>query len=325
MITGGTGWVGSHIVDKAIELGLRVRLAYRDLDKAKALVEGLQGKYGKDKVNVQLCEVADFTADGAYDEAVKGVQGVIHAASVLSFSDKWDDVVPPTIRGYELMLEAAAKEPGIKRFVLTSSSCSLGMPNVEKDASVQHFTTDTWNENSVRRAQEQPNGWDVYAASKVKSEQRAWQFVKEQKPSFVLNAVLPNMCAGGKAPGSTYMSTGNWFPSVINEGKTQFPYSVPSQYAVDVDDVAYLHVIGLMREDVQNERILAFSEMFSWDRIIDIGKKVKPDGKSVEKTAFTAVEDNTQVDLQRTRELLEPYGGLKSLEHTVKRNLDIAV
>lgn len=32
-----------------------------------------------------------------------------------------------------------------------------------------------------------------YAASKIQSEMKAWNWVKENKPNFVLNSILPNM------------------------------------------------------------------------------------------------------------------------------------
>jgi hypothetical protein len=35
--------------------------------------------------------------DGAFDEAVKGVQGVCHMATVMTFSDKYDEVVPVVV------------------------------------------------------------------------------------------------------------------------------------------------------------------------------------------------------------------------------------
>ena len=34
--------------------------------------------------------------------------------------------------------------------------------------------------------------WAVYGASKTQGEQAAWQFVKENKPNFTVNTVLPN-------------------------------------------------------------------------------------------------------------------------------------
>jgi hypothetical protein len=42
------------------------------------LVDLVDKTYGSG--HLELVEVADITADGAFDEALKGVQGLIHAA-----------------------------------------------------------------------------------------------------------------------------------------------------------------------------------------------------------------------------------------------------
>ena len=35
--------------------------------------------------------------EGAFDDAVKGVSGICHTASVMTFSDKPDEVIPPVV------------------------------------------------------------------------------------------------------------------------------------------------------------------------------------------------------------------------------------
>jgi hypothetical protein len=55
---------------------------------------------------------------------------------------------------------------------------------------------------------EPERGYPVYAASKTLSEQEAWKFVREKKPGFVLNAVLPNINFG-----ATLDSAGQGHPS----------------------------------------------------------------------------------------------------------------
>lgn len=124
-----------------------------------------------------------------------------------------DQVVTTSVNGIKHALEAAAREPSIKRFVLTSSSAAtlnpplntkidieLGKPMVYlhwiSDMTDPHL--DSWNEPSLVAAYdpnvpEQMKPAVVYAASKTKSEKEAWNFVKTQKPGFVFNAVLPNM------------------------------------------------------------------------------------------------------------------------------------
>lgn len=66
-------------------------------------------------------------APGAYDEAVKDVDAIIHAASPVQFS--WDDpseVIDPAVKGATGILASAAKYgKNVKRVVLTSSALAL--------------------------------------------------------------------------------------------------------------------------------------------------------------------------------------------------------
>lgn len=41
--------------------------------------------------------VPDMMAEGAFDEAVRGVDGVCHMANVMTFSEVYDEVVPVVV------------------------------------------------------------------------------------------------------------------------------------------------------------------------------------------------------------------------------------
>lgn len=108
------------------------------------------------------------------------------------------EVIPGSIKGTLEVLSAAAKEPSVKRFVLTSSSASALIPKPNDPVQV---TTDTWNDSIVDFVYRDPpyepeRAYPVYAASKMLCEKEAWNFMSEQKPGFVLNAVLPNINFG---------------------------------------------------------------------------------------------------------------------------------
>jgi nucleoside-diphosphate-sugar epimerase len=72
--------------------------------------------------------VPDITADGAYDEAVKGVDSIIHIASPLpmpSVTDYKEQIIVPATRGTVGMLQSAMKAPTVKRIVITASIGSI--------------------------------------------------------------------------------------------------------------------------------------------------------------------------------------------------------
>jgi nucleoside-diphosphate-sugar epimerase len=150
----------------------------------------------------------------------------------MSFSDDPNKVIPEVLAGINGILKSAASEPSVKRFVYTSSSTAATAPKPNK---VFDVTTDTWNEEDVKAAWQPPpydgRAWAVYGSSKTEAEMAVWKFVKEQKPHFVCNAILPN-CNFGKVlvkgiPISTGAMPLKVFDGEINDILKSFPPRTP--------------------------------------------------------------------------------------------------
>lgn len=127
-----------------------------------------------------------------------GVSAVVHTATNYTMNPDPNAVIPGTVKGTLNSLSAAAKEPSVKRFVLTSSSASALIPKPNNPIIV---TTETWNEETVAYATRPPpyepeRAYPVYAAAKTLAEKEAWRFVRENQPGFTLNTVLPNINFG---------------------------------------------------------------------------------------------------------------------------------
>jgi nucleoside-diphosphate-sugar epimerase len=212
----------------------------------------LEKLHDKGEENIETVIVKDYNEDNAYKEAINGVQGVIHVASDMTFSSNADEVIPPVLKAYKNILEAANSQQSIRRFVLTSSSSAAGLPNIEKGKPTQYFDASTWNEKAVEDHKKSPTGMNVYAASKTLSEKFAWDFIKDKKPHFTLTTILPNTNFGAPVPGLPTLTTGAWITDLADKGEAIVLNTGP-QYHVDVGDVAKLHVIALTNENVKNE------------------------------------------------------------------------
>lgn len=70
LVTGISGFIASHLADKLLEAGYKVRGTTRDVKKSSWLTDLFDEKYGKG--NFELFPVDDMAAEGAFDEAVKG-------------------------------------------------------------------------------------------------------------------------------------------------------------------------------------------------------------------------------------------------------------
>jgi nucleoside-diphosphate-sugar epimerase len=72
LVTGVNGYLGSHVADRFLEAGYRVRGTTRDLKKVEGLKALWEKKYGQNRL--ELVVVKDMSHEGAFDEAVKGTQ-----------------------------------------------------------------------------------------------------------------------------------------------------------------------------------------------------------------------------------------------------------
>lgn len=71
LVTGANGLLGSHVADQFLEHGYKVRGTVRDTGKNAWLQALFDKKYGEGRF--ELFTVADLSAEGAFDEAVKGM------------------------------------------------------------------------------------------------------------------------------------------------------------------------------------------------------------------------------------------------------------
>jgi len=119
LVTGASGFVGSHLVDQLVERGTRVRCLVRQSSKLRYL----------DHKNIELAYGAlDDSTD--WDEALADVDTIYHVAGT-TFARRPSDYFATNHKGTETILAAALKRRvQIKRFVYVSSLAAVG-PGVD--------------------------------------------------------------------------------------------------------------------------------------------------------------------------------------------------
>ena len=256
------------------------------------------------------------------DHDVKGVSGVVHVASVLSFDSDPNKVIPQVVAGAVNALEAAAKTSSVKRFVFTSSSTAITAPKPNEKFEVK---IEDWNTEDVEAAWKPPpfeptRNWAVYGASKTQAEQAIWKFAKEKKPNFVVNAVLPNANMGEILSEKQPASTGAWVKALYYGGLDKLK-DIPPQWMVNVKDTARIHVSALIDADVENERILAYAYPYNWNDILACLRSLYPN-RTFNEDIPDAPRDLSTLDNSRGAELLRAHGreDWTSLEESVKDN-----
>ncbi|ROV98774.1 hypothetical protein VMCG_06786 [Cytospora schulzeri] len=272
LITGATSFVGTHVIKTFLANGYYVRGQVRNESSAKK-VHKVFPNAGETLTTVV---VPDITTAGAFDEAVKGVDGVIHTASPFQFEvkDNVKDLLEPAIKGTNRMLEAvAAHAPQVKRIVITSSFASIIDP-MQGLRPGYTYTEADWNPVTYEQAAEGP-GPVAYCGSKKLAEKAGWEFVETNKPNFTVSTICPPMIYGpvehdadlknlntstadiyrlmdgsSKEPGPTNFPT---FADVRDVGEAHFrayERTEPGRYFITSGSFEYIDVAEILREQL---------------------------------------------------------------------------
>lgn len=161
LVTGATGLVGSHVVERARQRNVRTRVLVRQGSDAALLDE-----WGAEQI------FGDVTDADALRHAVAGVSIIVHCAAKVGDWGPVEDYREVNVRGLEKLLTAAEANGTLKRFVHISS---LGVYPAR-----DHYGTDETEPTSTA-------GIDGYTLTKVESERLVQEHIREHKlPGVIL-------------------------------------------------------------------------------------------------------------------------------------------
>jgi nucleoside-diphosphate-sugar epimerase len=266
LVTGGSGFVASHVVRELLRHGYRVRASVRsvaDATKVAPLLALAVGAPG----TLELVE-ADLLRPGSFDEAVQGCRYVFHVAAPFlmpeQIRDGRKDVVEPALHGTRTVLEAVEKARDVERVVLTSTvGAVFGDYADVLDVPDRTLREDQWNTTSTVAN-------NPYHFAKTAQERLAWELAGAQN-RWSLVTLNPGLVLG---PSLTPASrSGSLF--LMNElMKGYFFYGAPN-FAftfVDVREVALAHLRAAQRPQASGRYILARAEMVSF---LDMGRIIR--------------------------------------------------
>ncbi|KAH7031528.1 uncharacterized protein B0I36DRAFT_363207 [Microdochium trichocladiopsis] len=276
LVTGASGFVAGHVLDKFLAKGYNVRGTVRS-EKTAANVRKMFPEYPE---QLSFAIVPDMAAPGAFDEAVKGVDGIIHTASpfILDAKDVQKDLYDPAVQGTTSILEAAQKHaPTVSRVVVTSSFASVLDPNQGTRPGYTYTEAD-WNPVIGDAAAKDPVL--AYLASKAMAEKAAFDYVEKNKPTFTVTTLLPPMVYGPVRHHVDSVKSLNTSSTDIlrlfNGSETTVPTTSFWGF-VDVRDLADAHVLAFETPEAAGQRYLTTTGNYSYQQVVDIIRREFPE------------------------------------------------
>ncbi|KAK6369864.1 uncharacterized protein PV06_01788 [Exophiala oligosperma] len=275
LLTGGSGFVATHVLQKLLEHGHKVVTTVRSDEKGRYLLDLFKGN------PVTYTVVQDIAAEGAFDEAVKSdppFDAVIHTASPFHYNvqDNKRDMIDPAVNGTTGILKAIVKfAPSVRHVVITSSFAAISNPK----APPKVYSEEIWNDMTMEEALTTKNPQAAYRASKTFAEQAAWEFVKIQKPHFGLTVLNPPMIYGPVIHEVASLDALNTSSIRILDLLLGKPRDGPvgSPIYVDVRDLALAHVLSIEKPEASGQRIFMAAGMGSEKEMGDIIKRSFPE------------------------------------------------
>jgi nucleoside-diphosphate-sugar epimerase len=237
LVTGATGFVGSHTAVALLEAGHEVRCLVRSQEK-------LERVFAAHELPAPESLVGDIVDAGSVKEALSGVDAVVHSAAVVAMqAHRAREILETNARGAENVVGGAV-EAGIGPIVYVSSTGALFVPDgprMTEDSAVQE-------------------GKNPYARSKSDGELYVRRLQAEGAP---IASTLPTSILGPLDPGL----------SEANHALRTFARDLvllTSGYfsVVDVRDLAQVHVKLVEREPAPGRYVVSAADM-TWEEIGD--------------------------------------------------------
>lgn len=268
LVTGGSGFIGSHCILQLLAAGYRVRATLRSLSREADVRAAVT--VGFEAPGERLSFVAaDLARDAGWTEAATGCAYALHVASPFPADIPKDEneLIVPAREG-ALRVLRACRDAGVKRVVLTSSFAAIGYGQAPRRTP---FDETSWTD---------PNGADVmpYVKSKTLAERAAWDFIDKEGGALELAVVNP-VGVFGPVLSSDYSTSILLVKRLLDgalPGCPKLHFGV-----VDVRDVADLHLRAMTNPSAKGERFLAVAGNFMSIREIanvlrrDLGRAAK--------------------------------------------------
>jgi dihydroflavonol-4-reductase len=265
LVTGATGFIASHCIVELIERGHTVRGTARSTTRATAL-NMILSDYTEKTIEVPLV-AADLSRDTGWQEAVDGVDAILHVASPVPSGQlrNAEELIGPARDG-TLRVLRAAKATGIDRVVMTSSMAAVAYGWGESRPAL--LTEAHWSNP------DNPADNTAYARSKTIAERTAWDYVAGEGEGLKLTTINPSRVLG-PVMGGNFSGSLRVLAQLMSGNMSAMPRT--GSQLVDVRDVAKAHILALENEAAIGQRYLVADDFMWMSELADLLREAFPD------------------------------------------------
>lgn len=247
LVTGGSGFLGIHVILQLLEKDYTVNTTVRSAAKRDEVLAVLEELKVPNTDRLHFFE-ADLTDDAQWDAALQGCDYVLHTASPFPVAEPEDEseLVVPAKEGTLRVLKAADRA-GVKRVVVTSSFAAVGYGTKDRD---HVFTEEDWTPVDIPLP--------AYIKSKTVAERAAWDYIGTEGSGMELTVINPVGIFGPVIGGITSSSLDIAISGIISGVTDQSPDFTMG--VVDVRDVAGLHILAMEHPAAAGQRFIAAAE-----------------------------------------------------------------
>lgn len=309
IITGGTGYVGQHIIAQLLKLGYKVIAIVRSQPRGMELIK----QYSHPNLQIEAVEQLD--KPNSVDFVLKQhpeASTFIAGAAVTDFTAK--DVEKEILQKSNAIIKNTLESINhhgklIKRVVLTSTSGTHIGPEKMFSYDAQ-YTDDDWSPLPYEAGF--ANAQMAYFVSKKCNEELAWKFIKDNDTQFDLVSINPSMCLGPvQFANEVSLKEGSYLPSTTNiianllKLKPNDTVEPLAAGAADVRDVAKAHVAVINNPKASGQRLIVEAYKFINANAINILHNYFPQLKDKLPNAEPIPESKfVEPNLKKSREIL---------------------
>jgi dihydroflavonol-4-reductase len=289
LVTGATGFLGSHVARLLVERGRRVRVLVRPGNESRQL----------DGLTVERA-MGDLRDRESLVKAAEGVEAVYHvAADYRLWARNPGAIYESNVAGTRNLLQAARKA-GVKRFVYTSTVATVAVPHGD---SLPNERTVTSLEQMIGH----------YKRSKWLAEQEALSAAKAGMPVVIVNPTTP-VGPGDAKPTPTGRTIVDFLngrmPAYVETGLNWVP----------VEDAAAGHLLAAERGAV-GERYILGGENLTLKQVLDMlarfSDRPGPQVRLPHAVALAAGYGDAAISRLLGREPRIPLEGVRMARHSM--------